>query len=706
MRLQNGPRSRGNIADKVSVKKARDEEPKFKGKNVKRRARLETSSSEDETPTAKPDPVEYLPFDAKNKCHSLTHFISTYERHPEKADLDVDNLVGLQHELEAMASHAADFARHVQREIAFIQRGVYPLKDLSQQPMPIFHYKSNSIEYSDDEIDLFAAAPVVPKEPEDKLDDWPPEHVAKRFWTWCKHDFLKPIDADFLSEYSSTFVEPFNEESCSKMLINEPWRYRTRSKKEATKSKKHAKLNRRRSSLASQNGYKDSKKEEDDEHEESPNKRRLSCTATENSRQLVTNVLKAYAEECKMIGEFNEEKLKVYVNRRKSSSSEDLPTTFEMISPKTNGNHSNGHSNGNGSSNGFVNGGLDSSESEGENDEPTTLSKWSHNGDGNSGQRCDKGQMNGSRIMKRRDTMEECVQEIEAETVKETGRSIIAHLTQLGVTQKEAPEIFDMSLRAAGISCDDEEPRVGQKGRRDGEPMDEISVRLMLAQKQLVEAVSEYRKTSNETYEILESEFVYRELKKDLDKADDELIRLGSMCYREPPLPRRVANQTDMAFLKPAVKARNRAASLLYGSTYREVHWQHVERLKPKNRPLRDLLSLTSPKPSVSRVPKGDTYEITDQDYSLPSKNPEDDELNDSMKTSTKKGPRKVIESESESDEEVDEVPIKMEVDEDETYLEEEEMTPRSSRRHKKAPSPKRNTSSTKNTPRTHLRRR
>lgn len=34
---------------------------------------------------------------------------------------------------------------------------------------------------------------------------------------------------------------------------------------------------------------------------------------------------------------------------------------------------------------------------------------------------------------KRRETVEDCVEEIEKETLKETGRSIIAHLTQLGI---------------------------------------------------------------------------------------------------------------------------------------------------------------------------------------------------------------------------------------------------------------------------------
>lgn len=68
---------------------------------------VETSSSEDEPITTRGDPVEYLPFDVKvlvnknfhdyqwlkTKCHSLMHFISAYERHPEKAELDADTLV-------------------------------------------------------------------------------------------------------------------------------------------------------------------------------------------------------------------------------------------------------------------------------------------------------------------------------------------------------------------------------------------------------------------------------------------------------------------------------------------------------------------------------------------------------------------------------------------------------------------------------------
>ncbi|CAJ0573710.1 unnamed protein product, partial [Mesorhabditis spiculigera] len=674
-------RSTRATAEKVA-KKGRDDERKSKSnkRQAPRRARLESSSEDEEPSSSAPQPTEYFTFLTREKCPTLNNFLSAYEKH-QKSELEGDLLAAIQHELEAMASHAADFSRHIQLETAFMQRGVYPLSDTSQRPLPQFQYKSTSLEYSDDEVDLFAAAPEVPKEPEDQLDNWPPEHVAKRFWTWCKHDFLKPIDDKFLKAFRQSFMDPYSEETCSQLLVNEPWKHRVKAKKETPKAKKHAKLARRRSST---NGHRDVKKEESEDERISPLRGHQN---PETSLQLVTNILKAYADEYKVNGDYDEGRLKLHLSSLKREANGnglhpdmEEDSDFEPLIEKSNGVHANGHN----GTNGFSNGGLDSSESEGENDEPACSPKWTN---GHAIPVTKNDISNGGSIRKRRETVEDCVEEMERDTLKEAGRSIIKHLTQLGITQEDAPEIFDLSIRCEGLPTSEPGPSVSQKGRKDDEPMDEISIRLMLAQKEMLEAVMDYRKAANNVHGILESEYVYRELKSDLDKADDELIRLGSLCFREPPLPRRVANQTDMAVLTHAKQARNRAASLLYGPQHREVKWHHIDRLKSKHRNLRDTHPESSrPKSSLARVPEGDPYEITDGDYSPQStKDTDESFIADAPKVIAKRAPKTIIESDSEPDE-------KMEVDEEEEEIEDTPRISRRASRHQKSISPKRST--------------
>uniref|UniRef100_A0A0K0DCG6 ORF2 n=1 Tax=Angiostrongylus cantonensis TaxID=6313 RepID=A0A0K0DCG6_ANGCA len=50
-------------------------------------------------------------------------------------------------------------------------------------------------------------------EGEDDLDVWPPHHIPQRFWTWCKANFLTPIDAEYLRDFKALLLDKYSPEA-------------------------------------------------------------------------------------------------------------------------------------------------------------------------------------------------------------------------------------------------------------------------------------------------------------------------------------------------------------------------------------------------------------------------------------------------------------------------------------------------------------
>ncbi|PAV64608.1 hypothetical protein WR25_01684 [Diploscapter pachys] len=76
-------------------------------------------------------PPEFIPFNYQTNCPEFTRLLDTNE-----SDLDGTVLTNLQHELEAMLVHAADYQRRAYGEVTFLQTGEYPVQDLRNRPMP------------------------------------------------------------------------------------------------------------------------------------------------------------------------------------------------------------------------------------------------------------------------------------------------------------------------------------------------------------------------------------------------------------------------------------------------------------------------------------------------------------------------------------------------------------------------------------------
>ncbi|KAK6050846.1 hypothetical protein COOONC_11648 [Cooperia oncophora] len=55
---------------------------------------------------------------------------------------------------------------------------------------------------------------------EDDVDIWPPPHIPQRFWTWCKADFLTPVDAEYLRTFKAMLLDKYSPDDLKYYYIN------------------------------------------------------------------------------------------------------------------------------------------------------------------------------------------------------------------------------------------------------------------------------------------------------------------------------------------------------------------------------------------------------------------------------------------------------------------------------------------------------
>ncbi|VDO44508.1 unnamed protein product [Haemonchus placei] len=159
--------------------------------------RKSSNSSEEVKP-----PPEFIPFSYERHCPKLGELL---EKNTEDIILDRDDLLCLQHELESMLAHSADYLRRAHGEVTYLNTGDYPVQDL----------KTRLCSLPEDDT-------------EDDVDIWPPHHIPQRFWTWCKADFLTPIDAEYLKNFKTLLLDKYTPEELKYYYVNEPWKHRKR----------------------------------------------------------------------------------------------------------------------------------------------------------------------------------------------------------------------------------------------------------------------------------------------------------------------------------------------------------------------------------------------------------------------------------------------------------------------------------------------
>ncbi|PAV64672.1 hypothetical protein WR25_01921 [Diploscapter pachys] len=181
-------------------------------------------------------PPEFIPFNYQTNCPEFTRLLDTNE-----SDLDGTVLTNLQHELEAMLVHAADYQRRAYGEVTFLQTGEYPVQDLRNRPMPRCKLRqqpsvaqmspvpnpNNPMLHTPTSADgpAICGLPVESGYPDDN-DAWPPPNVIHRFWNWHKLDILHANEPGLLRSFKSLLLDKLQESEYRSLYENTPWKYR------------------------------------------------------------------------------------------------------------------------------------------------------------------------------------------------------------------------------------------------------------------------------------------------------------------------------------------------------------------------------------------------------------------------------------------------------------------------------------------------
>ncbi|VDM54304.1 unnamed protein product [Angiostrongylus costaricensis] len=142
-----------------------------------------------------------------------------------------------------MLAHSADYLRRAHGEVIYLNTGEYPVEDLRARlvvmhrcngipsallfrsffrPMPSYKLREFVPVPTSVTQELQESLCGLPEdEGEDDLDVWPPHHIPQRFWTWCKANFLTPIDAEYLRDFKALLLDKYSPEALKCYYLNE-----------------------------------------------------------------------------------------------------------------------------------------------------------------------------------------------------------------------------------------------------------------------------------------------------------------------------------------------------------------------------------------------------------------------------------------------------------------------------------------------------
>ncbi|KAK6015031.1 hypothetical protein OSTOST_19551 [Ostertagia ostertagi] len=216
------PKRRSTFSPASAETTVKSPRPKRKRQGTPSPTRRKSSNSSEEI---KPPP-EFIPFPYEKQCPKLRELL---EKNTEDITLDRDDLLCLQHELEKMLAHSADYLRRAHGEVTYLNTGEYPVQDLRTRPMPSYRLREFAPVSPTTTQELQQTLCGLPEDDtEDDVDIWPPHHIPQRFWTWCKADFLTPVDAEYLKSFKALLLDKYSPEDLKSYYINEPWKHRKR----------------------------------------------------------------------------------------------------------------------------------------------------------------------------------------------------------------------------------------------------------------------------------------------------------------------------------------------------------------------------------------------------------------------------------------------------------------------------------------------
>ncbi|KJH45622.1 hypothetical protein DICVIV_08328 [Dictyocaulus viviparus] len=572
--------------------------------------RISSNSSEDVKP-----PPEFMPFPYEKICPKFHDLLS---KNSDDITLERDDLLCLQHELERMLAHSADYLRRAHGEVTYLSTGDYPVQDLRARPMPSYKLRefapiSPSTTHELQERLVLCGLPE--DDVDDDLDVWPPQHIPQRFWTWCKADFLTPIDAEYLRDFKALLIDKYSPEEMKHYYVNEPWKHRKRQHGRPRINTADVSNSRPRRKSSTDGNLLERKNKDKDEKKASgltssrasrgtdlkltPLINDLVCAANRETRKddsitpsRRSSVRLQSRDDC-------EEERKISV---KSELSEVMGC--DNISDP----HDNSHINGL-DSRSPLNTRLHSPRIKKESREEANQD-WDRPGPSNSfGTNVSNGRFNGelktklkrNGEMKRENGFHSNTTKLDSPTstamsiiqedgeieqhYREIGGRIVKMLVDRGL-KKYSTTVFVFKQGCSGLipsstehvyreiaqTSAHREINISQEGKEqdDDSDLDEVSQELLRCQTELQELEPRLRGVISHCWSKVCGDFAYWETMRQLDDADNDLFQLGMNLYHEHP-SRRVPTNTELPTLRTALCRRNRKARQHYGPMYKRL---------------------------------------------------------------------------------------------------------------------------------------
>lgn len=548
-------------------------------------------------------PPEFIPFPYEKLCPKLRELLAA---NSEEITLDRDDLLVLQHELERMLAHSADYMRRAHGEVTYLNSGDYPVQDLKLRPMPCYKLRE--------------FVPVSPKTtqqlhetlcglPEDDTDDdvdvWPPPHIPQRFWTWCKADFLTPIDDDFLRSFKALLVDKYSTEVLKYYYVNEPWKHRKRHCRSRIGSADLPSPRTTRRSSADINFVEKKCKEKEEKIQQSA--RKISGTPNIRSSRgsesklapLINDVVCAANREMRRDDNTTPVRRSSIRLHSRDDHEDDRKNSIKSEPSAWYGSDSNGgEHHGSNHINGFnsrspIISRLHSPKIKREAKEDDD--EWDRPGPSNShpSRSLTNGCCNGelkTRIRRNGEVkpdngtcaaasgnlsspsssaVSSLVEEVEIERhYREIGSRIVKMLVERGLIPSSTEHVY----REIATSSELRDVAISHEGKEedDDSDLDEVSEELFRCQMELQELEPRLRGVISHCWSKVQGEFAYWETSRQLDDADKDLFRLGVNMYRDLPT-RRVPTNAEMPTLRTALQRRNQKARQHYGRLYKRL---------------------------------------------------------------------------------------------------------------------------------------
>ncbi|CAB3405867.1 unnamed protein product [Caenorhabditis bovis] len=501
-------------------------------------------------------PPEFPTFDYEARCPTFTKFV---ELDPEDVTFSNSTLITLQHELEDMLAQCAMNMRRTKGELQFLNHGDYPKEDLKKRQ--------------------FLICGLPEEDEEDDFNQFPPYHIPTRFWTWCKKDFLKNVDGEYLRSFKEMIVDKYTSKGIEQYLVNEPWKYRKRA---ASKGSRSANKTPKRVSISNEVSCSNGTTPKS-------NGRRISITRSQSSKDSVNNnkitpvidsmVMSACKEYKDTPCRRASTKAEIEVKIENEEEDDEPEISFNQklspngISPKSIKKERDGEIILNGNSNGFHSPGSDSRENGFIPNGVTPFRNCLTNGKLN-GEKTGPKRKNGEKSPDL--SMNDCEDmppplALEDFDAKAIGSKIVAKLIEGGILPESSALVFEqMSTSANERNCFElSKLSLNEDGREEADDpsVDELSAELKRCQLELLELQPQLNAAVSMAWRRAKSQYAFWHTYEQYKAADYDLFRLGVNMYRE--LPRKLPALLEQPILKEAMKRRNREARFHYGCTYR-----------------------------------------------------------------------------------------------------------------------------------------